>query len=67
MPLTLGAALLFSSRAGSDMWLLSRNSNVHQDWGRTIGVCVCSLVVLVGFVEFYYLGQTSGLRCRSYF
>ena len=25
MPPTLGAALLCSSRAGSDMWLLSRN------------------------------------------
>ena len=33
MPPTLGAALLCSSRAGSDMWLLSRNSIVHRDWG----------------------------------
>ena len=36
MPPTLGAALLCSSRVGSDMWLLSRNSIVHQDWGRTL-------------------------------
>ena len=42
MPSELGAALLCSSRAGSDMWLLSRNSIVHRDWGRTIGVCVAS-------------------------
>ena len=40
MRATLGAALLCSSRAGFDMWLLSRNSIVHRDWGRTIGVCV---------------------------
>ena len=32
-----GAALLCSSRAGSDMGLLSGNSIVHRDWGRTIG------------------------------
>ena len=37
MPPTLGAALLCSSRAGSDIWLLSRNSIVHWNWGRTVG------------------------------
>ena len=42
MPPTLGAALLCSSRPGSDMWLLSINSTVYRDWGRTIGVCVAS-------------------------
>ena len=31
MPPTLGAALLCSSRAGSDMGLLSRNSIVHRN------------------------------------
>ena len=51
MPPTLGAALLCSSRAGSDMWLLSRNFKVH--WGWTIGVCVCSFIVVLGFVELY--------------
>ena len=30
---TLGMALLYSSGAGSDMRLLSRNSIVHRDWG----------------------------------
>ena len=49
MPPTLGAALLCSSRAGSDIGLLSRNVIVHQDWGRTLSVC--SFVILVGFVE----------------
>ena len=51
-----GAALLCSSRAGFDMWLLSRKSIVHRDWGRTIGVCLCSfvvVVVVVGFLELY--------------
>ena len=38
MPLTLGAALLCSSRTGSGLWLLSRNSKVHRDWGRTLGM-----------------------------
>ena len=46
MPPTLGAALLCSSRAGSDMWLLSGNLE-HRDWGRTIGVCVFSFLVVV--------------------
>ena len=38
MPPTLGATLLCSSRAGSDMGLLSSNSIVHRDWGRDIDV-----------------------------
>ena len=38
------------SRAGSDMCLLSKNSTVHRDWDRTIGVC--SFVVVI-FVEYW--------------
>ena len=68
MPLTLGAALPCSSRAGSNMWLLSRNSIVHRDWGRTIGVCVCVCsFVVVFFVAFTFINFSDfdvGCLCR---
>ena len=35
----LGTALLCSSKASSVYVAVSRNSIVHQDWGRTIGAC----------------------------
>ena len=68
MPPTLGTALLCSSRVGSDTYLLSRNSIVHRDWGKTIGVCVCvcvcSFVVVVGFVELYII-QTLDINSKG--
>ena len=62
MPPPLGAALLYSSRACSNMLLLSSNSIVHRDWGRTIGVC--SFIIVVGFVELSLLCQICGFLCN---
>ena len=35
------------------LWLLSRNSIVHRDWGRTIGVLIL-LIEYAWFVAMYY-------------
>ena len=67
MPSTLGAALLCSSRAVSDMWLFSRNSILHRDWGRTIIIIITWIWLFFywNFIQMLYLSTFISLSLKN--